>query len=415
MRLGRQGFQELDGSFPFAQYTTNQLYRRRSYARQQPRSLPSIHITAHGPNRAPIIDLVRARKIQLLPAVTTTIVACSLALPASSLASASRVLLVGDSITESLPLRTVTWQTLASQVGAKLHSRGFRVGTARGWIPIHSSWDSPINGVSRQPANPWQLSGPWLELGFQHLGFPAYGPEGLSATGSPGATAQIATRTAHSTIFYTAIKDGGRLSITTPRERRNFSTSARVPTGREIAINGSPISLSISGGPVRISGLVEADPQSMTLAQSARSGAMAIDSYKPAQQQARRQLKASLTVIMFGTNEENRELVGSRYARSAFDIGIYQQAKLSRPGRCVVVPHAPNIHSWSQQAAFRAVARRAAARVNCLYRPWLASVWNGSTSRTNGLTYDGIHPTPKGYGVLSSALARGLATVLPRN
>lgn len=329
-------------------------------------------------------------------------------------ASKPRVLLVGDSITESLTLRATGWETLASITARRLAARGRHAGSGRGWVPVHDSWVAPFAGVNSQPFSPWLLTGAWQRVGYLGFGFAGLGPEGMVAIGSTGATATIANRSRSTTILYTARPGGGSLEISTPSGVRTASTGSRVATAKGITVAGSPVTITVKSGPVALSGAIERDPGRIEVMQAARPGAMAIDGYAPAQQQARRLLRASVTVIMFGTNEENRELVGSRRARDAFDRGLLQQARMSRPGRCIVVPHAPNSHSSAQQRAFRQVARRASRRINCLYREWLSGVWNGATSRAQGLTFDGIHPTRAGYLRMADAIARGLAPMLPR-
>lgn len=335
------------------------------------------------------------------------------AVPASA-ATKPRVLLAGDSITEALTLRKDSWETLATLTATRLRARGRAASTARGWVPIHDSWTSTFAGVSGPPFSPWVLSGPWLRLGFLSFGFEPLGPEGMVAIGSNGATATLANRSTTTTVMYTARPGGGSLTVSTPSDSKTVSASARTATAKGVTVTGSPVRIVTSGGPVAVSGALEADGSRTQLLQTARPGAMAIDGFAQAQQQARKLLRASITVILFGTNEENRELVGSRRARSAYDIGLMQQAKMSRPGRCIVVPHAPNNHSQAQQRAFRAVAQRAAKRINCRYRNWLAGIWDGGKSKGQGFTFDGIHPTRAGYQRLADALARGLAPELGR-
>jgi len=325
-----------------------------------------------------------------------------------------RVLFVGDSITESLALRKSGWETLASLTAKRLRARGVPTATARGWVPIHDSWASTFAGVTSAPFTPWALTGTWQRLGYLTFGFPGFGPEGMIATGSSGAGATYEARSSQTTIIYTARRGGGTLTISTPLQSKTVSANARTATAKGVTVRGKPVRLAISGGPVAVSGALEVDPARTQLMQAARPGAMAIDDYASPQQQARKLLRPTITVILFGTNEENRELVGSRYARGAYDIGLLQQARMSRPGSCVVVPHAPNSHSAAQQRAFRAVAQRAAKRINCRYRNWLSGLWDGGKSRAQGLTFDGIHPTASGYQRIANALAKGLAPLLPR-
>ena len=138
-----------------------------------------------------------------------------------------------------------------------------------------------------------------------------------------------------------------------------------------------------------------------------------IDFRAPAQREAIAGMAPHLTLIMFGSNEELWEQTGQKGMRSRLRDGLMIRAKIARrSGNCVIIPHAPNPRSKSLQRSFQKTAQKAAADAHCIYAPLLDSIWPGASSQATGLTYDGIHPTAKGYDLMARRLARFIASRL---
>jgi lysophospholipase L1-like esterase len=137
------------------------------------------------------------------------------------------------------------------------------------------------------------------------------------------------------------------------------------------------------------------------------------------QMQALRSLKAKLTLIMFGANEEMNAMSGHMDYSALFRQGIKVRAQNAKKdgGKCVVATHPPIFSIWHAanpqwrkiQSSYGVIARDTARRYGCAFLTVWEDLWSPYTSQRQGFTLDGIHPTLRGYHLMSSRLTHWLA------
>ena len=329
-----------------------------------------------------------------------------------------KVAITGDSIVESVQLRVddpAQLDGLGARVRRELTKRGVAVGGA-GFVPASTTW-----GAANTP---WAYEGAWQAEGLWPVGpTTPFGPQGIDMqTASGEATAQITLRFDRATILFAKEPSGQSFDVAVDGGApRTVSTdSATAGAGRtqlDAPLGNHRIVISNPAGSFRLQGIVASASKGkrrrVEVDQIGHSVAGSLDNLGPAQREAIAGMAPHLTLIMFGSNEELWEQTGQKGMRSRLRAGLMIRAKIARrSGRCVIIPHAPNPRSKSLQRSFQKTAQKAAADAHCIYAPLLDSIWPGASSQAAGLTYDGIHPTAKGYDLMARRLARFIASRL---
>jgi lysophospholipase L1-like esterase len=214
-------------------------------------------------------------------------------------------------------------------------------------------------------------------------------------------------------LLYGIAPDGGRFTLALGDRKQRVNARGPSPaTGvKWLPAPDSLDRLRISefaGGVTRVAGVIaRSEHDDVEVNQVGRSGAQAADGLSAPNRQALTALEPTLTVLMFGTNEEGMALGGDvAEAERRLTQGVVRRARLARrSGRCVVVPHAPNNRPGPLQVRLTRAAAVAARAGGCDFRPVLSRVWgSGDDSIRRGLTTDGVHPTAAGYELMGKQI-----------
>jgi lysophospholipase L1-like esterase len=356
----------------------------------------------------------RHRRLARTLATTLGLAICAPAQPvAVSTAAPFKVVLAGDSIVEGCEYR-VPGHTggIADAVRRALRARGLRAG-GRGYIPAHDARGS----TPEFPRSYWPLeyAGAWSFEGTFGAAPSAFAPDGFSSSTVGVDSALSATLSADRVgLLYGIAPDGGRFTLALGDRKQRVNARGPSPaTGvKWLPAPDSVDRLRISGiagGVARVAGVIaRREHDDVEVNQVGRSGAQAVDGLSAPNRQALTALEPTLTVLMFGTNEEGMALGGNvAEAERRLTQGIVRRAQLARrSGRCVVVPHAPNNRPGQLQARLTRAAAVAARAGGCGFRPVLSEVWrSGDDSIRRSLTTDGVHPTAAGYELMGKQIA----------
>jgi hypothetical protein len=347
-----------------------------------------------------------------------------------------RIGLTGDSIVEDGGV------TSTSGLRAALRARMQRAGyDAAGWgyVPAHGS-ALGIDPDGTVVAAPWRYSGEWTFVGLPPFFDPAspishrvrsrFGADGHAAeTASP--LARVTARISGDRFAFLFVRgpDAGRFRVAVDGIGRTVDAHANTLDGggivwltaRRRGHGTHVITVTPLDGTLRFTGVLteRARPTSrprLQVISLGQSCMCASDHFAPAQREALAALKLDLTLILFGTNDQAKlQTSNDNTMRAAVIAGLRSRGELARRhgGRCIIVPPAPNPRPPDIQREIRKLERRAAADAGCRYAPVLARVWSATTSVEDGLTTDGIHPTPAGYRRMARALASEIQSQPP--